>query len=52
MANREKSIAMYNKLVTFLYEIDNRFMEDNYPKELREFITAGNKLRNTIEKNI
>jgi len=49
---KEKNIKMYNNLVNFLFEIDNRFMNDNYPKELREFLNAGNKLGIAIEKNI
>lgn len=50
--DRNKNISMYNKLVNFLYEIDNRYLNDNFPKELRDFISAGNKLRDTLEKKI
>ena len=50
--DRNKNISMYNKLVSFLYEISNRYLNDNFPKELRDFINAGNKLRDALEKKI
>ena len=49
---KAKTGAMYNKLVSFLYEINNRYLNDNFPKELRDFISAGNKLRDALEKKI
>lgn len=49
---KAKTGAMYNKLVSFLYEINNRYLNDNFPKELRDFISAGNKLRNAMENKL
>lgn len=50
--DKVKSAHYFNKLVTFLYDIDSAYMNYNYPSELRAFLTAGNKLRDSISYDL
>ena len=53
MATKAQRIDFYNKLVTFLYEIDHsRTANDEWPSIKEEFIKAGYKFLHKVEETI
>ena len=51
MATKEQRINLYNKLVNFIFEIDNNIAaEDHCHSAKQEFVNAGYKFLHKVEE--